>query len=145
MYTQVSRSVNLVILMLCAPLVFAATAKSEVSMSKALMNLQSQGFSIVRKIELEHNEYVAKVINAEGKEMKIRINSQTGELTKPKSRQERLSALDIAKKVEEAGYKNIYKIDTEWFRDEYEVKAKDSNGKDLELSVDAKTGKITKQ
>lgn len=115
-----------------------------VKMSKALESLKTKGFNVVRKIEFDDDAYTASVINAEGKEVKIYVNSQTGEVSPPKESNDSLSALEVAKKVEQAGYQKIYKIDTQWFRDRYEVKAYDRNGKKVELDVDAKSGKILK-
>lgn len=135
------------ILALSAPIAFAKEERAldnSIKMTKALENLRTKGFNIIRKIEFDDDTYAASAINAEGKEVKIHIDSRTGEIAPHKESNELMSALDVAKKVEQAGYQNIYKIDTQWFRDKYEVKAFDRNGKKVDLDVDARTGKIVR-
>ncbi|MCS5712206.1 PepSY domain-containing protein [Candidatus Berkiella aquae] len=110
-------------------------------MSKALNSLQTKGFNVVKKIEFEDGVYEAKILNAVGKEIKVKMNAKTGEIEKPKEGLALLSALEIAKKVEDAGYRNISKIDTEG--KEYEVKALSKEGKETKLLVNAQSGEIT--
>lgn len=110
-------------------------------MSKALNSLQTKGFNVVKKIEFDDGVYEAKILNAVGKEIKVKMNAKTGEIEKPKEGLALLSALEIAKKVEDAGYRNISKIDTEG--KEYEVKALSKEGKETKLLVNAQSGEIT--
>jgi len=128
-------------MMIGAPL---AIAKDDMAnmlpMSKALSGLKTKGFEIVKKIELEDGMYEAKIINPLGKEMKVKMNAKTGEIEKPKEGLVWLSAFDVAKKVEDAGYTHISKIDTEG--KEYEVKALNKEGKETKLKVNAQTGEI---
>lgn len=130
-----------------APVLLAADQKSENAMqtSKVLQTLKSKGFNIVSKIESKTDgEYEVKVINGEGRSGKITFNAHTGKIEKAKENQPGLTALDVAKKVEEAGYVNISKIDTKWLEDKYNVTAFDKDGKKVDLEVDALSGKITK-
>ncbi|HRE31283.1 MAG TPA: PepSY domain-containing protein [Candidatus Berkiella sp.] len=110
-------------------------------MSKALNSLQTKGFNVVKKIEFDDGVYEAKILNAVGKEIKVKMNAKTGEIEKPKEGLALLTALEIAKKVEDAGYRNISKIDTEG--KEYEVKALNKEGKEAKLLVNAQSGEIT--
>lgn len=116
---------------------------TSIQMSSILQNLQTKGYNNVKKIKFEDGEYEAKVINAQGREEKLHINPQTGAiLNAPKAAQANITALEAAKKVEAAGYHNIYKLEAE-DGNEYEVKAIDKNGKKAELKVNATTGEIT--
>lgn len=54
----------------------------------------------------------------------------------------RLSLREIAVRVEAEGYRDIEEIEREG--EEYEVCAKDKQGREVELTVNAKTGKIEK-
>lgn len=110
-------------------------------MSKALNGLKTKGFDVVKKIEFDDGMYEAKIMNALGKEIKVKMNAKTGEIEKPKEGLVWLSALDVAKKVEDAGYHSISKIDTEG--KEYEVKALTKEGKEAKLKVNAQTGEIS--
>ncbi len=129
--------------MLSAPVVMAKDepTKDMMPMSKVLNGLQTKGFDVVKKIEFDDGVYEAKILNAVGKEMKLKMNAKTGEIEKPKEGLVWLTALDVAKKVEDAGYKNISKIDAEG--KEYEVKAFNKEGKETKLKVNAETGEIS--
>lgn len=118
------------------------TPATLLDMSKILQNLNSKGYNIVRKVELEHGMYEAETINTQGNEIKIQINAQTGEITSPKESNKQITMLDAVKKVETEGYHNISKIKSE--HGNYEIKALDKDGKKVELKVDASTGKINK-
>lgn len=130
-----------------APLTLADTMHSEPGqMGNALKSLKSKGYVIVKKIEFENKtgDFKAKVVNAEGKNIEIMINSKTGELAKPSGDITGFTAEEIAQKVSDAGYPNIYEINTEIFGNQYDVKAMDNKGKKVSLKVDVKTGSINK-
>lgn len=131
-----------------SPLSFAAGGlKSEPGqMFKALTALQDKGFVIVKKIEFNgmNGAFNATVVNAEGKNLDLQIDPQTGEVSKNKGAITGWTAREIAQKVQDAGYNNIYEIDTALFGNEYKVKALGDNGKKISLKVDVRTGKINK-
>jgi hypothetical protein len=112
-------------------------------MSTILQKLQAKGYSIIREIKFEKGAFEAKAINAQGNEIDIRINPQTGEMFQPTANPARLNMLEVVKKVEAAGYHNIYKIKSD--DDKYDVKALDNNGKSVEVEVNAITGTISKE
>ena len=135
------------LLTVASPFAFAEAPQSMPGqMVKVLDDLQSKGYIIVKKIEFkqENGAYEAKVLNAEGKNINIQINPTTGEMTKPKDEIEGLTAVQIAKKLQTAGYNNIYEINTEIMGNKYTIKVLDENGKKQSLKVDVKTGDITK-
>ena len=106
----------------------------------------SHGYTIVKKVEFDDNngEYKADVVNAAGKNLEIIVNPKTGKMVKPKEDITGWNALEIAQKVQHAGYKNIYEIDTELMGNEYKVKALDEKGEKIAIKVDIQSGKITK-
>lgn len=113
-------------------------------MSSILQNLQIHGYFIVRKIEFENGMYQAEAINGRGKRVKIKISPKTGEVAVPEVTDNHLTALDVAKKLEAAGYTTIYKIKAD--DKKYNVEALDnSTAEKIELNVDSKTGEISKE
>jgi hypothetical protein len=128
-----------------SPLSVAADFQSQPGqMLKALNGLKDKGYLVVKEIKFNDDKgtFEATVANAEGKDLNITINPQTGEMTKPKGDIVGLTAREIAEKVEAAGYPNIYQINTEMLGNEYNVKVRDPQGKDLSLKVDVRTGSI---
>lgn len=112
------------------------------SMSKALTAIKAKGYSIVKKASYDDGMYTFEGISEEGKEEKIKMNAKTGEIVSPKETKDYMTALEIAKKVESEGYSKIFKIDTEWFKNKYEVKAFNQDGRKVKLNVNATTGEI---
>jgi len=135
------------VLAFTAPLTLAEDAKSQPGqMVKVLDNLKEKGYIIIKKIgfDKEKGNYKAKVVNAQGKNIEIQINPESGEMIKPKGEMEGMTAIEIAKKVQDGGYTNIDEINTEILGDHYDVKIVDDKGNKLSLKVDAKSGNITK-
>jgi uncharacterized membrane protein YkoI len=135
------------LLAFASPLTFAADLKSQPGeMVKVLKDLQAKNYIIVKKIKFDDNkgDFKADVLNAEGKTIEITINPKTGQMVKPKDDITGWTAVQIAKKVADAGYKNIYEIDTEMFGHEYHVKVLDTKQEKVTIKVDVETGKITK-
>lgn len=128
-----------------SPLIHAEDFQSQPGqMQKALNSLQEKGYIVVKEIKFNDDKgtFEATVANAEGKDLTITINPQTGEMTKPKGDIVGLTAREIAEKVAAAGYPNIYQISTEMLGNEYNVKVMDPQGKKLSLKVDVRTGNI---
>ncbi len=135
------------VLMFTSPFVLAATPKSQPGqMLKALVFLQSKGYIIVKKIEFQKDSgiYKANVVNAEGKSLEIKVNPETGEMQKPEEDITGWTAIQIAKKLEDAGYNNIYEINTQLLGHQYDVKVLDDSGQELNIKVDVESGNITK-
>lgn len=113
------------------------------TMSAVIQKLQSKGYNIIRKVKIEDGNYKAETINSQGIEVKVRINSQTGEITSSNEKPVKLTMFDAVKKVEAADYHDIYKVESE--EGKYEVKAFGKDGKKVELEVNANTGNISKE
>jgi len=133
--------------MLAAPATFA-TEKTNmptdaVQMSKLLENLHAAGYNVILKVEFDNGQYRANVIDLQGKPIRLEIAPTTGEILKPKTEGTVLSILEAAKKAEEAGYHNIYKISAS--RDKVEIKAFNKDNKKVSLDINTKTGAISKE
>ncbi len=99
-----------------SPALLAETFKSQPGqMYKVLTSLKAKGYVIVKHIEFDdsNGEFKAVVVNAEGKNLDLKINPKTGQMSKEKGDITGWTAIEIAKKVQDAGYKNIYDINTE--------------------------------
>ncbi len=141
-------------LTLAAPSVFASDVPpaNAIPAATILQNLQANGYTTVRKIEFDNGEYKVDALDANRKGVDLKIDPKTGNISKTRNSSGReveavgnatLSALDIASKVQAAGYHNIYKIEAK--EGKYEVKAVDAKNKEAALLVDGKTGDITKK
>jgi uncharacterized membrane protein YkoI len=135
------------LLAVSAPMTFAAKAQTQPGqMVKALEALKDKNYIIIKKIKFDNDKgvFIAKVVNAEGKNLEIHINPTTGDMGKPEGEITGWTAIEIAKKVQDAGINNIYEINTEIFGNKYDVKALDDQGKKVTVKVDVKSGEITK-
>lgn len=122
----------------------AAPAVHQITqMSVVLQNLQTSGYVAVQKIKLDDGFYKAEVINVQGEKVNVRIDPETGSVVDPKPSQPAINILTAVNKIEAAGYHGIYKIESNG--DKYDVKALDQNGKDVHLTVDVVTGKVSKK
>jgi uncharacterized membrane protein YkoI len=112
--------------------------------SEILKRLETAGYRVYHKIELNNDVYEAKAISKQGDEVKIEINAKTGALVEPKDEKDHqhLTLLQVANKVESSGYHTIRQIKTDGAG--YKVKALNAKGDSVKLFVDAKTGKIEK-
>lgn len=117
-------------------------SKNVMKMSVAIQKLQAKGYKNIRKIEFKDGFYEAKIMTADGYKAEVRVNTKTGAIENPTKEMKSLGILEIVKKVQAAGYCDISKIS---FDDgEYEVVARDKDGKDVQLDVNASTGEIKK-
>lgn len=135
------------LLAFAAPLSLADSAQSQPGqMYKVLTELKAKGYVIVKKIEFDgsNGAFMANVVNAEGKNLKLQIDPQTGKIAKEKGDITGWTAMEAAKKVQDAGYTNIYEINTETFGNQFDVKALNDKGEKISLKVDVKSGNITK-
>jgi len=120
-----------------------ALPSTAIKMSTIIQDLQKKGYNTISKIEYEDGFYEAKVLNSNGEEIKLHINPTTGEILRPKGIHPSTSMLDIVRKIEKAGYHDIYKIECK--PKKCEIKALSKEGKKTELKVDPKTGVIREE
>jgi uncharacterized membrane protein YkoI len=116
--------------------------KNVMKINVAIQKLQAKGYKNIREIEFNDGFYEAEIMTANGNKVEVRVNTKTGAVENPTKEMKSLGILEIVKKVQAAGYHDIYKIS---FDDgEYEVAAFDKDGKDVQLDVNASTGEIKK-
>lgn len=120
---------------------FAATLVTPTPLSTILQHLQSENYVVIRQIDLDGNIYKAYALSPQGNYTKLKINAQTGEIISPSSAAPTLSMLDVAQKVEGAGYTSISEIESS--SNTYVVKAVNPQGEAVTLKVDSHSGIIT--
>lgn len=111
-------------------------------MSQILKNLQSKGYKNIREVKFDDGIYEVEALDEQGNEHILRVSPKTGELIKNQNIQNNaISILEVAQKIEAAGYHFIYKIESHGSH--YDVEALSKEDKKVELKIDADTGKIT--
>jgi hypothetical protein len=126
--------------------------KNPEPLSEVLTNLQSQGYT-VKRVQVQEGKYQMKGMDQQGHRVAMSVDPSNGEIlnstqksgtSEPlNSNPGTLSALDAVKKVEQSGYHQVYKLETG--TSEYDVSALDKDNKKMELTVDMKSGKISKK
>lgn len=111
-------------------------------MTSIIGKLEAKGFVDVYEVEYDDKVYHVKARNAQGKDVEATVDPISGKITPTKvAPSSKITLMDAVKKVEQAGYHNIYKIERS--DDKYEMSALDKDGKKVSLEVDGKTGKIS--
>ncbi len=113
-----------------------------VQMTKMIRGLENNGYIVIRDIKFDNGVYKVDAINAQGKDVEAKVNPTTGMVTQSADGKVRITTFDAAQKVENAGYKSIYSIEASG--DNYKVKAIQSNGDKISLTVDGANGNIRK-
>jgi len=127
------------------PASFVVAAENQsafIAVSKVLQNLEAQGYVGVREVELDNGVYKADVVSTNGSKQDVEINAMSGMIAGPKNLPNHFSSIDIAKKVEQAGYQ-IIKMESDG--DTYKIRGLDREGKKKALKVNAMTDEITKK
>lgn len=115
-------------------------AAERMPLSTIVKQLEDAGYTQVRMIERESDDrYEVEGRMAHGQKFEVKVDPYTGEISGEDEDVQPASTL--IKKLEDAGFANIHKLETEWF-DRYEVKGEKANGSDFEAVVDQKTGEI---
>ena len=78
--------------------------------------------------------------------MKLKLKSilKTGNIIPEQKVTDRMTALDVSKRLEAMGYSKISEIEMSRDLNKYEIKALNKEGKKVKVDVDAKTGNISK-
>ncbi len=143
-YLQISLLSGLLIFPTAAALAANMQPAAPIANMMDLLNkLDAAGYHQIKEIELgKSGTYKVDTIDEKGRELQFTVDPAKPYI-KPLSQQVlTLPTLEIAKKVTEAGYKNITKIKNKG--DKYEVKAQDNQGKAVKLEVNMVTGEIHK-
>ena len=130
------------VILLCGSQLALAQIKQTQPMSDVLHKLKTKGYLVVKEIALKQDEYVASVLDDEGEAVEVHINAHSGEIISMKKINPHISTSDIVESIEQLGYGGITYIAA---KDNYFiVTVLGPDGKPLQLTVDAVTGKITK-
>jgi uncharacterized membrane protein YkoI len=101
--------------------------------------LEAQGYTKVNDVEFEDGMWKADARSADGQRVELRIDAATGKVF-PEDAVAELGEADVRARLSAAGYGNVHDVDFDdgvWTAD-----AEDTNGKDVKLTLDPKTGKV---
>lgn len=118
-----------------------AAAQQQPGLTKAEVQarLTAQGYTKVNDVKFSDGVWKADARSADGNRVDVRIDPTTGEIY-PDEQVANLSEADVRAKLAAAGYTNVHDVDYEdgiW-----NAEADDPQGKDVELKIDPKTGKV---
>ena len=116
-----------------------ALAQAGLTQTQVRAKLESQGYTKVNDLKFEDGVWKADARSADGNRVDVRIDAATGEVF-PDEQVANLGEADVRAKLAAAGYTNVHDVDYEdgiW-----NAEADDPEGKDVELTIDPKTGKV---
>lgn len=118
---------------------FAAQAQEGMTEAKVRSTLQDQGYRDVTDVAFKHGLWSADAKTGDGKKVDVSIDPKTGTVysdadTSP------LSQAEIQSRLSAAGYTDIG--ETKFDDGLWEAKARDANGKKVEVKVEPKEGKV---
>lgn len=116
-----------------------ALAQAGLTQAQVRAKLESQGYTKVNDLKFEDGVWKADARSADGNRVDVRIDAATGEVF-PDEQVANLGEADVRAKLAAAGYTNVHDVDYEdgiW-----NAEADDPQGKDVELKIDPKTGKV---
>jgi hypothetical protein len=118
-----------------------AAAQQQPGLTKAEVQarLEAQGYTKVNDVKFRDGVWKADARSANGNRVDVRIDPTTGEIY-PDEQVANLSEADVRAKLAAAGYTNVHDVDYEdgiW-----NAEADDPQGKDVELKIDPKNGKV---
>ena len=116
-----------------------AFAQTALTQAQVKARLEAQGYTKVNDVKFEDGVWKADARSANGNRVDIRLDAATGEVY-PDEQVANLSEADVRAQLAAAGYTNVHDVDYEdgiW-----NAEADDPQGKDVELKIDPKTGKV---
>ena len=130
---------SLVLGLVLAGLSGAALAQAGLTQAQVRTQLEAQGYTNVNDLKFEDGVWKADARSADGNRVDVRIDAATGEVF-PDEMVANLTEADVRARLAAAGYTNVHDVDYEdgiW-----NAEADDPAGKDVELKIDPKTGKV---
>lgn len=125
-------------LALCCSIAMSEEVTTPDSLAAILKKLNDQSY-IVLRLEYEHKGYEAKVITPQGFLQEVKYDA-AGNLSST-SFPHFLTMAEVLELVEKAGYRKISSIKISK-NNTYAIEAHASDDEDVDITVDAKTGKI---
>lgn len=117
----------------------AAWAQDSMTEAKVRAKLTEQGYTKVNDVKFEDGVWKADARSANGDRVDVRIDAKTGQVY-PEEQIANMSEADVRAALAAAGYTNVHDVDYEdgiW-----NAEADDAAGKDVEVKIDPKTGKV---
>ena len=116
-----------------------AMAQDALTKPQVRAKLEAQGYTKINDIQFDDGTWTADARSADGNRVELRMDAQTGEVF-PDERVGNLSKDDVKAQLAAAGWSNVHDID--WDDGVWKAEADDENGRDFEVRLDPKTGKI---
>ncbi|GAB3097421.1 PepSY domain-containing protein [Lysobacter terrae] len=123
----------------CLGGVAAAQTQPGLTEVQVRAKLEAQGYTKVNDVKFRDGVWKADARSADGNRVDVRIDPATGEVY-PDEQVANLKEADVRAKLAAAGYTNVHDVDYEdgiW-----NAEADDPQGKDVEVKIDPKTGKV---
>lgn len=116
-----------------------AMAQEALTKPQVRAKLEAQGYTKINDIQFDDGTWTADARSADGNRVELRMDAQTGEVF-PDELVGNLSKDDVKAQLAAAGWSNVHDID--WDDGVWKAEADDENGRDFEVRMDPKTGKI---
>ena len=116
-----------------------AMAQDALTKPQVRAKLEAQGYTKINDIQFDDGTWTADARSADGNRVELRVDAQTGEVF-PDELVGNLSKDDVKAQLAAAGWSNVHDID--WDDGVWKAEADDENGRDFEVRLDPKTGKI---
>ena len=116
-----------------------AMAQDGLTEAQVRTQLEAQGYTKVNDLKFEDGVWKADARSADGNRVDVRMDATTGKVF-PDEQVANLTEADVRAKLATAGYTNVHDVDYEdgiW-----NAEADDPQGKDVEVKIDPKTGKV---
>ena len=102
--------------------------------------LRKQGYTALTDFELEHGVWNVDALNAQGQHVEVLVDASSGRILSDGGTPHALSAAQIQQQLQRAGYRRVHDLELDdgvWKADAYT-----SAGMPVELTLDARTGKL---
>lgn len=116
-----------------------AMAQDALTKPQVRAKLEAQGYTKINDIQFDDGTWTADARSADGNRVELRMDARTGEVF-PDELVGNLSKDDVKAQLAAAGWSNVHDID--WDDGVWKAEADDENGRDFEVRMDPKTGKI---
>lgn len=112
------------------------------SAADVVQRVEQAGYTDVRDVEFDDGLWDVEATSADGRRVELHIDPASGEILDPATAP-RLTAADVANRLQAQGYSNVRDIEFDDGR--YEVEATDPSGRDVDLKVHPGDGRILSQ
>lgn len=116
-----------------------AMAQDALTKPQVRAKLEAQGYTKINDIQFDDGTWTADARSADGNRVELRMDARTGEVF-PDELVGHLSKDDVKAQLAAAGWSNVHDID--WDDGVWKAEADDENGRDFEVRMDPKSGKI---